>query len=101
MENTSNNEIFQQLMYLRRITEITGVLHEAQIMHLKVYWGLVTDGTGKEFALDSENKVLEFRLPEDGVFLKNQAEWFFESVRTITGPGWKVNIKRGDQEISF
>jgi hypothetical protein len=99
MEKNSDDSVLQQLVFLRRLTELTGVLHEAQILHLKLFWGLISDGTGKEFAIDSEKKVLEFRLPPKGKFLKKRSDWFVESIKTVLGTGWHISVKKGKKEV--
>lgn len=100
MEKNLDDSVLQQLVFLRRLTELTGVLHEAQIMHLKLFWGLISDGTGKEFAIDPEKKYLEFRLPlKKGKFLKTKTDWFLESIKTVLGNGWQVSVKKGKVEI--
>lgn len=96
MENSSNN-ITEQLVYLRRVTEMTGVLHEAQIQHLKVYWGILTEWTGKEFGVDFESKIVEFRIPETGHVNKAIFEPFFEGVNFILGKGWNYKFKKGEE----
>ena len=99
MEKNSD-DILQQLVFLRRLTELTGVLHEAQVMHLKVFWGLISEGTGKEFAIDPEKKFLEFRLPlKKGKFLTDKSDWFLESIKTVLGNGWHISVKKGKKEI--
>lgn len=100
MEKKSD-DILQQVVFLRRLTELTGVLHEAQVMHLKLFWGLISDGTGKEFAIDPEKKYLEFRLPVKGKFLKDKTDWFIESIKTVLGSGWRISVKKGKKEIFY
>lgn len=99
MQKNSDN-ILEQLVYLRRLTELTGVIHEAQVMHLKLFWGLISDGTGKEFGMDPEKKYLEFRLPtKKSKFLKDKGDWFLESIKTVLGNGWRVVVLKGKKEI--
>jgi hypothetical protein len=100
MQTNSDDSVLQQLVFLRRLTELTGVLHEAQIMHLKLFWGLISDGTGKEFAIDPEKKQLEFRLPiKKSKFLKGKTDWFQESIETVLGNGWHISVKKGNKVI--
>jgi hypothetical protein len=99
MQKKSDN-VLEQIVYLRRLTELTGVIHEAQIMHLKLFWGLISDGTGKEFAMDPEKKMLEFRLPlKKEKFLKNKTDWFMEAIKTVLGNGWRISVKKGKKEL--
>ena len=100
MDSSENSsEIIEQLVYLRRVTEISGVIHEAQIQQIKLFWGLLTDGAGKSFAIDFDQKIIEFRMAEFGEIQPNMIKPFYEAMEFVLGNGWAYRFVKGTEEM--
>lgn len=86
---------YEQLMALRSMSAL-GVLHEAQIEHLK-YWPRVIfqQSTSSEFTFKPETKEIEFRLtvagdePND---MKERLKFFDTVVKRLLGEGFRVKV---------
>lgn len=91
------NETEEQLMLLKDLTERTGILHEAQILQLKMY-PLVIFQNAKEvrLELDIEKKELHFVSkfkignPKD---FKVKCEQLESYVKWLLGTNWIVRVK--------
>lgn len=94
-----SQEGWAQLMVLRQVTEMTGALHEAQVLQLKM-WPLVAapHAASSEFTWDGKKKEIDFTLtlnkkkrpPKD---LVERFKGFDRSVKAMLGEDWLVRIK--------
>lgn len=90
-----------QLAMLRRITEMTGALHEAQILQLKM-WPLYAfpECMSCEFTWDVVTKTVNYRLKmKPGTrFNKDREKAGLElesSIRQLLGDSWSISITVG------
>lgn len=90
----------QQLQMLKEQTRLTGALHEAQVLQLKM-WPLVVfqNAISSEFTWDPDKKVVAFKLdlPTSGPIGK--PEWWQERtdglngwVQTLLGDEWCITV---------
>lgn len=94
------SDIEKQLIMIRKWSEVSGTLHEAQIAHLKLYWALLTNESGKTIAVDFDQKILEFQMPATGKIVKKYHKSFVDGVRFIVGDAWALRYKQGKKYIN-
>lgn len=85
----------QQLLMLRDVTNRTGILHEAQLLQLKIWPRLwFARSTAARSSVDVDKKSLVFEISvrkaasDDGTF----AERLGACVRWLLGNDWKVAV---------
>jgi hypothetical protein len=99
----ANQEFGEQLLLLRSMTERTGILHEAQLLQLKMYpIAMITNSKSAEIKVDIEGKVIDFFLKLDkkkNAELEIQCERVSEAVKWLLGPDWLVRVRVRDKVI--
>lgn len=90
-----NSDIYQQMVLIRKWSELTGTLHSAQVAHLKLYWALLTNSVGGKIAADLQNRILEFRCTFKGKIDPHKVKAFKEGVEFVVGPNWSLRFKKG------
>lgn len=95
------NETLKELIALKTVTRMTGVLHELQIRQLSA-WPLIMlgDVRSSEFAFSHEDKEITFNLRIQGnpKHLKN-FEQFDASVKMLLGDDFLVRVKVKDKVV--
>ena len=86
-------------MLIRQWAEKTDFLHEAQVMHLRVYWQVIASSKKNEITIDFNNKTIEFRTPKNTKIIHKGIKVFLESVEHIIGKNWKLRLKQGKKHI--
>ena len=96
-----------QILLLRKMTDLTGVLHEAQVQQLKI-WPLlaVPNASSSEFTWDPDMKVVEFvlRLNPKAPFLTAdetlmRLQGLDRSVKQMLGDGWHITVSFGKKSV--
>lgn len=87
----------EQLVLLRDLTRTTGVLHDAQVLQLKL-WPLVAvpHATASEFVFNWEDKEIDFRMKVKGKApkdLQKRLESLDESVKFLLGDDYLVRVR--------
>jgi len=99
----ANPEFSEQLLLLRAMTERTGVLHEAQILQLKMYpIAMITSSKSAEIKIDIEGKSVDFQLKLDkkkNPDLEKQCEMVSDAVKWLLGPEWLVRLRVREKTI--
>lgn len=99
----ANPEFTEQLLLLRSMTERTGILHEAQILQLKMYpIAMIETSKSAEIKINVEGKTVDFHLKMDkskNPELEKQCERVSEAVKWLLGPDWLVRLKVRDKTI--
>jgi hypothetical protein len=98
MEVTGPTSIWEQLVLLRQFTARTGVLHEAQIQHLKIWPRLLFPNTKARTSVDQEGRKVNIevlsvtgRAPK--AILPKPAETLNEWVKALLGASWEVAVR--------
>jgi hypothetical protein len=94
-----NSDIYQQILLIKRWSELTGTLHSAQVIHLMLYWAILTDSVGGKIAVDIPNRILEFRCTFKGKIDPKKVKSFKEGVAFIVGDNWSLRFKKGLQTL--
>jgi hypothetical protein len=95
-------EAFKQLMILKGMTERWGVLHDAQLLQLKMLPMIMIGNCQKvQVDYDCEKREINFIVKTVGKLAS--AEFFYEkldeAVKTLLGNTWLVRIKRNGETI--
>lgn len=92
----------EQLMLLKQMTAMTGLLHDAQSLQLKYYPLILTHCIKCEFVFNFDNKSLSYKLlkfngnpPKD---IKKRFNLLKSWVKTLLGDEYIVTIE-GYQEV--
>lgn len=98
----------QQLEMLREQTRLTGGLHEAQVLQLKMWPMVAFDHiVGSSFTWDPKTKVIKFKLelPKRGATKK--LAWWKERVTAVQGwvhqllgDEWQIQVEAGNQKFN-
>jgi hypothetical protein len=91
----------RQLMDLRALTAVTGVLHDAQLLQLRMWAGLAFSWTKWEIRIDVESKTAIF-VVEKKAHPKNMAQLIGgldRSVQWLLGPDWGVRVTEGNKAL--
>lgn len=89
-----NNEMLEQLMRLRHLTELTGALHEAQLLQFKMWTAILfTKESTVEITNKPKNKVICYVVRGTVDNLKEKARQICDWTRTIVGNGWEIEVK--------
>jgi hypothetical protein len=103
MSEIAQASVRQQLQVLKETTRLTGGLHEAQVLNLKM-WPLIlfTNVCGSSFSWDPDKKTVSFVLVlEPKAKKKKQAWWekrvniLNEWVHELLGSEWIVEVSDG------
>lgn len=90
----SDSDFFQQLMRLRQTTELTGVLHEAQLFQLKMWCAILFDKSSTVEVVNKANdKSVTYIVRGITDNLKEKAVQVCDWTRTILGKDWVVHVK--------
>lgn len=90
----SDSDIFQQLMRLRQTTELTGVLHEAQLFQMKMWCVVLFDKSSTvEVVNKSNDRTVTYIVRGITDNLKEKAVQVCDWTRTILGKEWVVKVK--------
>ena len=87
----------QQLQMLAQLTKMSGGLHEAQVIHLKIWPLLVFDASASEFTWDPDTKKVTFKLkPATSLkktpSMRQRAETLGQWVQTLLGKEWSIDV---------
>jgi hypothetical protein len=96
------SDVTEQFQALRLISD-AGMLHEAQIEHLK-YWPrlMIPHSVASEFTFDPEKHVVEFRLTTKGRAPRNLSVRFKAldaAVKWLLGEHYRIKVKVGDETL--
>ncbi len=102
MDETVDND-YEQLLLLKGMTAVTGILHEAQVMQLK-YWPLMlTHAIKADFSYNFDNKEVIFNLaetegrtPKD---FKKKLGLLAKYTKTLLGDDYRIAVKLNNKEI--
>ncbi len=88
---------WEQLMLLRNLTKTTGLLHDAQLLQLKM-WSLVFSShvSSCEMHIDQEKQQIDFHLKTKGrtpADFQERCGHLVEWVQKLLGGEWLVRIK--------
>jgi hypothetical protein len=93
----------KQLMSLKQITNMTGALHEAQVLHLKYYPLILTHCIKCEVNFMFEDKLVVYKLlkfdgpePKD---LKRRFNLLDQWVKTLLGSEYSVVIEGYEPQV--
>ncbi len=97
----------QQLQMLKEQTRLTGGLHDAQVLQLKM-WPLVVFDTalGSSFTWDPDTKIVTFTITHPNTKAKKKLplEYWKQRVavlngwvQTLLGDEWVIRVKVGDK----
>lgn len=95
---------WQQLMLAKNITQLTGGLHESQVLQLK-RWPLlmVPNAESSEFVWSPDTKSVSFNLTlSKKPFPKNllqRLEFLDKSVKQLLGSEWKISVVAGKKTL--
>lgn len=93
----------EQLLLLKELTKTTGMLHEAQVLQLKIYPLVLTHAIRSEFQFDFNSKEVIFNLLETKgkapKGLKERLELLVNYVHTLLGSEYKVIVKFKNRKI--
>lgn len=97
----------QQIQMLKEQTRLTGALHDAQVLQLKM-WPLVVfdQALTSSFSWDPEKKNVIFNItyPKKGVqklaFWKERVTVLNGWVQTLLGGEWAIQVKCGGKTFS-
>lgn len=89
--------VMEQLMLLRAFTSRTGILHEAQVLNLKMWPSCVFDKVASsEFSFDWENATICFDIIFKGrkrpKNITKSCEALAQFTKTLLGPEYEVRI---------
>ena len=88
------------MILIREWSEKTGSLHEAQAMHLRVYWQVIAPSKKNTVAVDFQNKIIEFKTPGKTKVKRKGIPVFIESVKFIVGNSWGFRLKKGSRYLN-
>jgi hypothetical protein len=91
----------QQLQMLKEQTRLTGALHDAQVLQLKMWPLVVFDrAQGSRFTWDPEKKVVVFMLDMPTKGKEQKLAWWEERVKVLNGwvqvllgEDWYIEVK--------
>lgn len=97
----SDTEAFQQLMRLRHLTELTGVLHEAQLFQFKMWSAILFNKQTKVKVVNEHrgSKKVTYMVTGDVDNLPEKAEQVCDWTATILGSGWEIEVRRKGKVI--
>lgn len=85
----------EQLLFLRTMSERTGILHEAQLLQLKCYPKFVFDGSTATIKIDQENKTVAYSISAPktaATAAKEGCAQIWEWVSFLLGPSWSMRV---------
>lgn len=95
MENTQNNEMLEQLMRLRHLTELTGALHEAQLLQFKMWTAILfTKESTVEIQNKPKDKSISYVVRGEVDNLTEKARQVVDWTRTLVGQNWDIQVKQ-------
>ena len=96
------NQLTEDLLRLRDISNRTGILCDSQIFQLKLWASILSPHKGSfEISVDQEDKVVTFSFsPTDTEITKPAQTGLSNSVKWLLGGEWLVNIYL-DSKIIF
>lgn len=95
MENNQDNDMLEQLMRLRHLTELTGALHEAQLLQFKMWTAVLFNKESTvEIKNQSKNKQISYIVRGEVDNLKDKARAICDWTRKIVGNEWEVEVKQ-------
>lgn len=93
----------EQLLLLKELTKTTGMLHEAQVLQLKLYPLVLTHAIRSEFQFNFDSKEVIFNLLETKgkapKGLRTRLKLLVNYVHTLLGSEYKVTIKFKNRKI--
>lgn len=97
----------EQLMSLKALTALTGILHEAQVFQLKMWGAVVFNGyvgSGNWEAVVTDDKTVTFNLtpPPKSKMPSNQKkimEGLYRSIHWLLGDEWAVIVQSKGKTI--
>jgi hypothetical protein len=94
-------ELEKQLMDLRALTAVTGVIHEAQKQQIALWGKLSFDYTTWQAAIDVESKTVIFTLAKGKrpKHLANLVAGLDRSVHWLLGPDWALWVMEGQKAL--
>ena len=94
-------DLEKQLMDLRALTAVTGVIHEAQVQQIQLWGKLAFDYTTWEAAIDVESKTVIFVLGKGKhpKHLANLVAGIDRSVHWLLGPDWALHVREGKKAL--
>lgn len=98
MELKSNmpSDAWEQLCWLRDMTRRTGMLHDAQILQMKMWPRVLFEGCSKSQAsvdVDSRSVVYEVHLKAAGKKQEALAETLSDYTKNLLGSEWAVSVQ--------
>lgn len=97
MTNVFNENIKEQLLWLKSLTVRTNIVHDAQILHLR-FWPLLLKGAkSAEIKIDTDNKTVFFEI---NISLKN---WNLDYNKTLKNyiVSWVQYLLWNDTKVVF
>jgi hypothetical protein len=88
---SSLNDLTEQLLSLRALTRITGALHEAQILQLKLWPFVLYPKIKYELRINQDTKTIEYLMQIKGK-VEHKFEEFEEGVQWLLGPEWLLKV---------
>jgi hypothetical protein len=93
-QDGQNNDMLEQLMRLRHLTELTGALHEAQLLQFKMWTAvLFTKESTVEIKNERKDKDISYIIRGDVDNLKEKAKAVCEWTSRIVGDEWSIQVK--------
>ena len=94
----------EQLLTLRALTATTGVIHEAQVLQLKMWGGVAFAAYGKwEANLDGDSKTVTYTLTRKKPLPKKNAAPAIaaldRSIHWLLGDDWGLKVKQSSKLI--
>lgn len=97
-----NDDVMEQLMLLRALTSSTGVLHEAQVLQLKMWPACFFKGVkSHEFVFQWERRKLAYDIKAKGkhTHLKKRCVALEKCVHTLLGGEYQVTILLNGKKV--
>lgn len=99
----ADTEIATQLAALRDFTSVYGVLHEAQVLQLKIWPRLMfPNATRSSCVVNCEDSSISIEVKLKGKTARGQAprtEALARTVQWMLGPQWRVKVLAGKKKL--
>ncbi len=91
----------KQLMTMRAVTAITGVLHEAQLLQLRMWGAIAFAHTTWEADIDVESKTVTYTVEKKKrpINLAHLVASLDMSVHWMLGDNWGLRVKEGTKTL--
>lgn len=98
------DKILEQLALLRKLTETTSIIHDAQVIQLQGWVRLAFKGVTKiELRFDFTGKVCEYHLTmAPRIKVKSTSakkKWLTKNVQFLLGEDWRVVLYKGEKKL--